>query len=654
MAGKLYDFGKDVILISRVSTPEQVLTEVSNQQIDDLKSYASTLEYNVETAKIINSIESGFLKEDKKTGWNIVTDFIAKNPQYKTIICTEMSRLSRSKEILFHIEDFLCNNKIQLIIKDINFELFNRFGEIDEGKDIIFSLYASLAASEMRQKQERFIRARKQYRKLGYSIGGKKLFGYIRVCDGGLGKKKKYVIDEDEAALIRQIFIWYAYGIDNDLSRTSASTIALKCRAEGYHEHLHSKRNILKILSDTAYTGLKISHNMRKNPEYFNYKDHTKSKYIESNSYENTYPRIIEDSLFELVQHRLSLTNTHVTTDESSSRDKSSKHTSVLAKIIKCRFCNSFFIPDYRFKDGNPKFVYRDGGARAAKGLRKCEHSMSISMRMIDSAVWAFIKEMVTDITAKQRRAKTEVNRAEILQAISRLQDGYKDIDLRYKSANVTFERMMSRTQDPNATISTYDEKLAVIDRDKQKIDNEIAAYERKLAFFDNSNYDNLDKAIAANVCLIEGSKEEMQRYIHLLVKEIIPLYNPKNYYVFQVTALVNADEALDYSVDDAGLPIVVSEKHDGVYYLLIKYDYRNNIKARVINDNLCNWDIDSNSFFVGSNHSDNYSVSQIFDINVEEKDPTKFCSLQQSVRILDFKFLDFYDEDLRSNTMDK
>ena len=124
---KEYDFGKDCILVARVSTKEQVLEEGASPQMKALKKYAEELGFNSRTFKEINSVESGFLETDSKVGWNLVTDWIEKHPSYKTIICVEMSRLSRRKKVLFHIQDYLINNKIQLIIKDIEFQLLNYY-----------------------------------------------------------------------------------------------------------------------------------------------------------------------------------------------------------------------------------------------------------------------------------------------------------------------------------------------------------------------------------------------------------------------------------------------------------------------------------------------------------------------------------------------
>ena len=652
---KEYDFGKDCILIARVSTPAQVLKEGSSPQMEALKKYAKGLGYNENTFKEINSVESGFLETDSKIGWNLVTDWIEKHPTYKTIIVVEMSRLSRRKKVLFHIQDYLVKNKVQLIIKDIEFRLLNKYGEVDLGKDIIFSLYASLAESEMRQKNERKKNALLEYRKSGYSIGGKKLFGYKRVKDPQYKDKQKYEKDDVQAEQIENVFKMYAYGIDYDISRTSAATIAIECRKRGYDKYLHSKRNVQNLLKNEAYTGYKVTHNKIRNKEYFNYKNEDAPKYIDGTSFECSYPRIIEDSLFQLVQDRLDIESTHNEKGaDGQTRDKSSKHISILAKILRCRFCGSYFVADYRTdKYGMPKFTYRDGGARANKELRKCQHPQTISMKIIDSAIWSFVKEMVSDITIKQREAKSESNILKVEQEIENLKKGYDDIDRRLKTANKIFEMSAGLRNDYDSALQEYSNKIKEIENEKKLIDREIASKNRQLEFLKNSSNENLDEAIASNIDLIESSKAEISKYVHLLVKEALILENNMPYTVLQITSVSNIDEVFNYAEDDTiGLPKIVKEKNDGRYYMVIQKDYRGNYCAKVITNQICVWNDDNKVFMVGN---DRYEIPYIFSLNVNEEDVSKWNDfVPHGLKNLDVTTLDVYDEDLTESMKKK
>ena len=648
---KEYDFGKDCILVARVSTEKQVLEKDASPQMEALKKYAESLNFNKNTFKEINSVESGFLEVDSKIGWNIVTDWIEKHPSYKTIICVEMSRLSRRKKVLFHIQEYLIKNKIQLIIKDIDFQLLNKYGEVDLGKDIIFSLYASLAESEMRQKKERTKNALLDYKKLGISIGGKKLFGYIRVkADGKYGEKgkKKYDIDPIQADQVRQVFNMYAYGINNDLTQTSAAKIAIECRTRGYDKYLHSKRNVQSLLRNEAYTGFKVTHNKIQNKEYFNYKNEDAPKYVEGTSFECKYPRIIEDGLFQIVKERLEIENTHIEKGtDGQTRDKSSKHlNTVLSKILRCRFCGSFFVADYRVdKYGFPKFSYRDGGARAHKNLRKCKHGQTVSMKMLDAAMWAFVKGMVSDITLKQREAKSEANIAKVEQEIENLKQGYVEIDRKVRAENISFKMSSRLRTDFHEAEKEYNAAIKRIESEKEQIDKEIASKYRQLQFLKNSVNDNLDEAITSNIDLIESSKAEICKYVHLLVKEAVILENNMPYTILQITSVNNIDELFNYAESDSiGLPKIIKKKNDGRYYMLTQKDYHGNYNARVITNQVCRWNDVDKVFMIGE---DRYEIPFIFNIDVNEQDVTKWNDLTHELKILEIKALNVYDEDL-------
>lgn len=654
---KEYDYGKDCILVARVSTKEQVLEEGASPQMEALKKYAEELGFNPRTFKEINSVESGFLETDSKVGWNLVTDWIEKHPSYKTIICVEMSRLSRRKKVLFHIQDYLINNKIQLIIKDIDFQLLNKYGEVDLGKDIIFSLYASLAESEMRQKNERKVNALMDYKPKGVSIGGKKLFGYIRVkADGEYGEKgkKKYDIDPIQAEQVRQVFNWYAYGIDNDLTKTSAATITIECRKRGYDRYLHSKRNIQNLLKNEAYTGFKITHNKIKNKEYFNYGKKDAPKYIDGTSFECKYPRIVDDGVFQIVKERLEIESTHNEKGaDGQTRDKSSKHVNILAKILRCRFCGSYFVADYRTdKNGLPKFTYRDGGARTKKELRKCQHPQTISMKMVDAVIWSFVKGMVSDITLRQREAKSKDNILKVEQEIENLEKGYDDIDVKLKKAEVVFQQSSGLRKNYDDALNEYISKIEKIKKERKQIDREIVSKKRQLEILTTNSNKRLDKVIESNIDLIERSKAEISKYIHLLVKEAVLIDNNMPYTILLVTSINNVDEVFNYAEDgNNGLPKIIREKNDGKYYVLVKKDYRGCYEARVITYSSFIWNDDLKAFTIGE---EIYDIPTIFNIDVNKKEPNKFNELTNYLKILDVKVLDCYNDDFTDSMKKK
>ena len=299
-------FGNTCVCIARVSTTRQDY----EAQINALHKRAKAFGYTV--IRDIQTKESGFMTFDKKEGFNELVDFLKQN-DCRIVMCTELSRLSRKKFLLEKIKQWFIDNKIQLWVDDISFKLFDEATqETQMTTDIVFSLFAAMAESEMKEKFKRLKRGRTELVKEGYSIGGKTCFGYERIKEaervhGRL--RSKMVIKEDEAKQVRSVYDWYLNGIDGDMTRCSISQIQTECIARGFAKYLHSKRNVNKALKYEPYTGelVKTEH-MQKNPEYWNYGNPEAPKYLLASS-EMRLPAIIDRKTFDAVQKKMKKAN---------------------------------------------------------------------------------------------------------------------------------------------------------------------------------------------------------------------------------------------------------------------------------------------------------------------------------------------------------
>ena len=122
------------LLLTRVSTKYQDFTP----QEEDLKKYANELGYEV--VDIISTKESGFRTIERKDGFRQVKEFFATHPDCRTLIITELSRLSRYDDVLIHCKTYFKEHKIQLIVKDINFRLFDENGNYNYSSDITYNI----------------------------------------------------------------------------------------------------------------------------------------------------------------------------------------------------------------------------------------------------------------------------------------------------------------------------------------------------------------------------------------------------------------------------------------------------------------------------------------------------------------------------------
>lgn len=521
-----YDFGKKCVCVGRVSTASQSQTA----QIRDLEDFAKKLGY--EEVKLFFTTESGFLEYDEKQGWNLVSNFFDSNPDYRVLIVPEISRLSRKEHILFKIKDYLISKKIQLLIKDINFSLYNEWGEIPKGNDIIFALYASLADSEMRQKKERFARVIKDYKQLGYSIGGKVLFGYNRIMEHKNGKdRSKYEINEAQAEEIKTIYRWYAFGIDGDIKRATVLSITKECIERGFSKYLHSKRNVNKCLKEEAYCGQKVTHNRIKNPDYWNYNKKDAPKYIPAQSYICTYPPIFagdDTALFNLVQQRLKDNNSRYSKSGDNLIDKSRKHTNILAKLLVCPVCGTFLNSEYRRREDSRRphlgkrtaYTYRCNYSRSVVHL--CSFRRTLSLPMIDSVVWAYCQNAIMRTIRKESQKDINAIIQDIDAKISNISSKIEEFDIEglIQAEDAILRQRTKKAKDSASkekALEDYNERIEAIEQEL----NEFKA--RKLELEEEKRAIQESKSIFGSVKAddIKSNKKQLYKHIHNIVDRI-------------------------------------------------------------------------------------------------------------------------------------
>jgi len=195
------------ILLVRVSTQLQELEE----QTLSLKKFAIESGYKDKDLIIIEEKESAIkLEESERKGLNRMKDIISSNKDIETVFVWELSRLTRNPQTAYSLRDYFINNHIQLICYSPSFKLLlpDR-SKIDENGSIFFGLYISLAEAEMRNKKERFHRAKIKNARLGRYSGGFVKYGYKVNKIKESGNYLKYEIDEKESELIKYIFDEY-------------------------------------------------------------------------------------------------------------------------------------------------------------------------------------------------------------------------------------------------------------------------------------------------------------------------------------------------------------------------------------------------------------------------------------------------------------
>ncbi len=352
----------------RVSTEQQSY----DAQIQELHDLAVKLGYPEDKITPVAEKESGIkLSEEERAGLNRMKELV-ETGEYDCVFAWEISRIARRKKILFSILEYLIDHKIQLIIKEPNIHLLKTDGTIDEGAETIFTLYAQLAETEMRNKMARFGRAKKEGYAKGRYEGGRITRGYRVNSDG------YWEIDPEGAKFVRMVFNMY---ISGDYSMTE---LAKELLARGYFYNTISKEKVQISLTNAK---AELAH-MLKNPMY---RGGQSTNVVGGKTIfnRNNYPQIIDDETWELAEKRRR-ENRHL---------PKSAGKYLLTPLIHCKCGASYSV--------NRLDATYNCRVRHNAVEKVVEHSPAILASLIESLVWfVALTELESDNVSKTKEMK--------------------------------------------------------------------------------------------------------------------------------------------------------------------------------------------------------------------------------------------------------
>ena len=456
------------ILLVRVSTEVQSYEEQEKELFDLAIKHG----YSHDEITAVAYKESAIkLKEEERAGLNEMKNLI-ETGEYDCVFAWEISRIARRKKILFSILDYLIERKIQLIIKEPSIILLKQNGEINEGSETIFTLYAQIAESEMRNKMARFERAKKEGFNKGKYMGGKIKLGY-RVNEEGY-----WDVDEEGAKLVRMIFDMYNSG------EYSMTELGKELYSRGYFSNLsitNIKTTIHRLLKNPIYIGVRTSN--------------------------NKFPAIIDQETWKKCEERRKA-NKHI---------PKAKGQYLLTPLIRC-ICGA----SYSVNALDGCYNCRIKHNAVEKGLK---HTPDIHGSFIESLAWyVALQELHQEKTLKQEDVKSKheedikvyhekIDFSEKL--INSTQERCSDLDEAYFAfGRLTKERYEELRRKQNETIAEEQNKIR---KYKQCIKNLELQIEKATTF--DEMFDSLSSSFDE---LKNGTDyETMKRIIHRYIKEI-------------------------------------------------------------------------------------------------------------------------------------
>ena len=244
----IFDIPLRVTYYARVSSEsDEQLNSLGNQ----IAYYEDLIKRNKNWTFVPGYIDEGLsgISTKKRENFNRMIDD-ASEDVFDLVITKEISRFARNTLDSIQYTRQLLNCGVGVFFQNDN------INTLDEDSELRLSIMSSIAQDELRKLSSRVKFGHQQAIKQNVVLGNSRIFGYIK--DGG-----KLAIDEDEAAMVRELFELYA---TDDYSMKQIEDLFWE---KGYRNH----------------NGKKIAHttmsNMIANPKYKGYYVGNKVKVID-------------------------------------------------------------------------------------------------------------------------------------------------------------------------------------------------------------------------------------------------------------------------------------------------------------------------------------------------------------------------------------
>lgn len=445
-----------ILLFLRVSTIVQDL----DSQENILRKAAKEDGKNEADFIVIGKKESAIkLKEEEREGIKELKNIIEKE-DVDCVYITELSRLSRKPDILYHLRDYFLNKKVQLKCLSPSFTLLNKERTtIDQHTNLIFAIFGTLAEQEMIEKKERFARGKRQKAREGRFTGGRLPFGYKVIKE----KNNIIEIDDNEAEIVRKIYNMYEKGY-------SQTRIAVELKQQGYIHPRHQAPQIIplalinNILNNKCYTGETIEEKLIK------VKNKISNKETQYMRYERSYPQIIPIEQFNKCRQLAEINRTSM---------GKGKNIYYATNLVKCQTCGCYWSAN------SSKATYHCYNALIpsknwdANGRKKaqCKNKTTMSINVLDSLLWYIAKRAEASLLLTSKEEKIE----ELQKEIHTIQKKVENIPFRLERINKIIENLSIKNAEGLISDDTFEKKIKEKNIEKKQIINEKVTFDNKI-----------------------------------------------------------------------------------------------------------------------------------------------------------------------------
>jgi site-specific DNA recombinase len=469
-----------IALYARVSTEDQLKGYSIESQIEKCIS-------KVGTSDVLKYVDEGFTGEILNRPYLTKMREDVKNGLIHKIVCYDPDRLSRNLLVQLMLDEEFKKQNVELVF--VNGEYQNNA----EGK-MFFSMRGAISEFEKAKIKERTSGGRLQKAKKGLVVKESFLYGYTYDKN-----KNTYVINEDEAKIIRMIFDYYTdpnspfkgiNGIALHLTDIKAPT---KRGAKVWHRQV-----VRQILMNEAYTGTlyqnrwnTVGHYVKKQSgEKLEYGMKPKEEWVSVK-----IPAIISKERFDYAQKLLGQGRRRYT--------NYGKHNYLLSGLVRCGRCGCTMTGKKQKSHGKDFYVYecrKNYAGAKSKGCGKLMSENKLNTFVWDNLIEVFnnpekIKEMKEEnapnyIEAELKHLESEIEKTKkgrkrlfTLVSLSEddeidleeIKDQIRDLQAKEKDLQIKYNQLLAEIKEEQQTESSQETLQAAIDYYVVKKDGEFS-----------------------------------------------------------------------------------------------------------------------------------------------------------------------------------
>lgn len=487
------------VIWCRVSTDAQ---EFYTQQ-EDLIRTAIREGYKEEDLIIIGEAGASAISMNDlyKKEVNQLIETIKSQNDINTVYVWEVSRLARNELAFYSMKSVLVEEHIQLVCKVPSIRLLDEDGNINKGAELSLNLLVTLAKQEMEIKSKRLSRGKRRLAEQGKYNGGAIPYGYKVDYD----KDKLIVIDEAEAAVVRDIFNMYENGYSQ-----------MKIAKELYHRGIKGRavrktKNftislVNQILNNELLTG--------------------KPNLNKGSSFVRIYPSIISKAQFERCRKIAKENNTTLS---------KSPRIYYATSLIKCTECGKFFGAQGQKSNYHCRDAYNGNRQYEGYDRPQCSNRIMIGNNIMDSLLWELTidyESMFIMDSASEKLEECEKNISILQEKINAIPSKFDELEKRRGYLLDALAEGMAKER--------YLIKKDALNKEKSEIEADLVAFKEQLAHYQNlkeelngnlafkrlSTDAEIDKFVEMADVVRENVKainddEERKRLIHKHIKEV-------------------------------------------------------------------------------------------------------------------------------------